>query len=75
MTMKTSYFTLGQIHIYKHNGHTLDHDCVIKITAEDPRKVMVELFDYAWAFEYNKCPDMKYFPRGIYNLTENKWEK
>lgn len=72
--MKTSYFTLGQIHIYKHNGHTLDKDSVIKITDEDPRKIMLELFGREWAFEYKECPNMKYFSRGIYNLTENKWE-
>lgn len=73
--MKTSYFTLGQSHIYKHNGHVLDCNSVIKITAEDLREVMFEFFGSKWAFEYKECPDMKYFPRGIYNLTENKWEK
>ena len=46
--MITSYFTLGQSHIYRLNGQTLDRDCVIKITAENPR--------------------------GVYNLTDNKWE-
>lgn len=74
MKMKTSYFTLGQSHIYKHNGHVLDCNSVIKITAEDPREVMVEFFGSKWAFEYNECLEMEYFPRGIYNLTENKWE-
>ena len=72
--MKTHYFTLGQSHVYRFNGQTLDHDCVIKITAENPRDVMVEHFGLKWAFEYDECPEMKYFPRGIYNLTENKWE-
>jgi len=72
--MITSYFTLGQSHIYRLNGQTLDRDCVIKITAENPRELMVEHFGLEWAFEHNKCPQMKYFPRGIYNLTENKWE-
>ena len=65
---------MGQIHTYRFNGQTLDHDCVIKITAENPRDIMVEHFGLKWAFEYNECPEMRYFPRGIYNLTENKWE-
>ena len=72
--MITSYFTLGQSHVYRLNGQTLDRDCVIKITAENPRKVMVEYFGLTWAFEYDECPDMRYFPRGIYNLTTNEWE-
>ena len=72
--MRTSYFTLGQSHVYRLNGQTLDCDCVIKITAENPRDVMVEHFGLEWAFEYNERPEMRYFPRGVYNLTDNKWE-
>nr|DAR09876.1 MAG TPA: hypothetical protein [Caudoviricetes sp.] len=73
--MKTSYFTLGQSHVYRFNGQTLDHDCVIKITAENPRDVMVEHFGLEWSFEYEKCPEIVFFPRGVYNLTESKWER
>jgi len=73
--MKTSYFTLGQSHVHTYNCFILDHNCVIKITDEDPRSVMVENFGLKWAFEYDECPEMKYFPCGIYNLNENKWEK
>lgn len=73
--MKTHYFTLGQRHTHSYNGHTLDKDCLIKITAESPRDVMVEYFGNIWGFEYDEIPDVQFFPRGIYNLTENKWEK
>ena len=72
--MRTSYFTLGQSHVYRLNEQTLDRDCVIKITAENPRELMVEYFGLEWAFEYDERPEMKYFPRGVYNLTDNKWE-
>lgn len=72
--MRTSYFTLGQSHVYRLNGQTLDRDCVIKITAENPRDVMVEYFGLEWAFEYDERPEKRYFPRGVYNLTDNKWE-
>lgn len=41
---KTSYFTLGQRHLHRYNGQILDKDCVIKITDEDPREKMFELF-------------------------------
>lgn len=72
---KTSYFTLGQRHLHRYNGQILDKDCVIKITDEDPREKMFELFGKEFSFEYEEKPDMKFFPKGVYNLTENKWEK
>lgn len=72
--MKISYFTFGQGHEHTYNCYILDRNCVIKITDENPRDVMIKHFDIEWAFEYDKCPEMKYFPCGIYNLTEDKWE-
>jgi len=72
--MKTSFFTLGQNHAHRVNGHTLDKDVVIKITDENPREKMFEIFGAKWSFEHQNKPDMKYFPRGIYNLTENTFE-
>lgn len=72
--MKTHYFTLGQSHIHKFGKWVLDKDCVIKITDAEPLLIMMICFETEWAFEYEKCPEMKYFPRGIYNLTEDKWE-
>lgn len=53
---KTSYFTLGQRHLHRYNGQILDKDCVIKITDEDPREKMFELFDKEFAFEYEENP-------------------
>ncbi|GIM51994.1 MAG: hypothetical protein Q4B43_05350 [Bacteroidota bacterium] len=72
--MKTHYFTFCQMHVYRFNGYTLDKDCVVMITAENPRAEMEKHFGLAWGFQYEEKPEMKYFPRGIYNLTENKWE-
>ena len=72
--MRTSYFALGRNHTHRHNGTTLDRDIVLKITSEDPRDTMVELFGLVWSFQYDDQPDMKYFPRGIYeiDLTNNQ---
>ena len=64
--MKTSWFTFGQCHSHRCGNITLDKDIVIKITSEDPRATMVSLFGDKWCFEYSREPDMKYFPRGIY---------
>ncbi|WP_394264982.1 hypothetical protein [Bergeyella zoohelcum] len=40
--MKTYYFTFGQNHTHSFNGHTLDKDCVVKITDENPREKMFD---------------------------------
>ncbi len=66
--MRTSYFTFGQVHVHSVNGVTFDKDIVVKITAKDPRQVMVDTFGQKWSMEYDKEPDMKFLPRGIYEL-------
>lgn len=71
----TAYFTFGQNHIHPFNGHTLDKNCVIKVSSINPRQNMFEWFGPKWAFEYPEKPEMKYFPRGIYNANTNNWEK
>lgn len=75
--MITRYFTFGQTHTHSINGHTMDKDCIVKITSENPRAIMVEYFKDKWAFEYTDITenDLKYFSRGIYDLTNNKWIK
>jgi len=69
----TSYFTFGQTHVHSVNGKTFDKDCVVKITTAapvEPRDKMVEFFGRKWAFEYDEStpPDMKHYPRGIFEL-------
>jgi len=68
----TSYFTFGQSHAHRLNNITLDKDIVLKITANDPRAKMFELFGEVWSQQYDKCPDLKYFPRGVYDFNEGK---
>ena len=67
--VQTSYFSFGQVHVHSINGKTFDKDCIVKITAEDPRAVMFKTFGPRWAFEYDEIPNMEYFPRGIIALT------
>lgn len=38
------------------------------ITAEDPREVMFDTFGPKWAMQYEEPPDMRRFPRGIFEL-------
>lgn len=69
--MKTSYFTFGYGHRHILKGTTWDHSIVCKITAEDPREVMMTHFGTAWSFEYPEMPQDKldkYYPRGIQEL-------
>lgn len=75
---KTSYFTFGQIHTHSINGHTLDKNCIVKITDKNPRGVMVKNFGQFWANEYSEEEVSKIihlFPRGVYDLSNNKWIK
>lgn len=67
--MTTAYFTFGQCHSHNLGGQVFDKDCVVKITATDPRAEMFKLFKRKWSMEYSECPDMKWFPRGIVHLT------
>jgi len=69
--MKTSYFSFCGHHVHRHNDITFDVDLLVKITDEDPRRRMFEIFNDKWGFEYNELPDLRYFPRGIYDLTNN----
>lgn len=61
----TSYFTFGQCHAHVYNGRTVDKDTVMKITASDPRAVMVEFFGVQWAMEYDTPPDMSYYAETV----------
>lgn len=67
-TNRTSYFTFGYGHTHSCNGQTLDRNIVVRITAQDPRKRMFELFGNKWAMEYDSLPKMEHYPRGIIDL-------
>ena len=77
--MKTHYFSLGWGHVHKvvaANGKPiiLDKDILVKITDDDPRARMFDNFDDVWCWEYEEFPakDMRYFPRGVYDLNLGK---
>lgn len=63
--MKTAYFTFGQIHHHVIDGVFYDKNGVVKITAEEPREWMFELFGPKWSIQYDEPPNMLHFPRGI----------
>lgn len=68
--MKTSYFTFGFAHAHAVRGFTYDKDIVVKITADDPRKIMQDTFGNKWSMEYkDQPPNMALFPRGIKVLS------
>lgn len=68
--MKTAYFTFGFGHVHSVDGFTYDKDILVKITNEDPRGRMFELFGPKWAMQYDSLDELKpeYYPRGIKEL-------
>ena len=70
--LNTAWFTFGQCHVHSVNSKTFDKDIVVEITAADPRKVMFDTFGTRWGQEYGFKPNMQYFPRGIYKLSESQ---
>lgn len=66
--MITQWFSFGQVHVHSVNGRTYDKDCIVEITAPDPRAVMFATFGRKWGMQYDIPPDMRYFPRGVIKL-------
>ena len=66
--METRWFTFGFDHTHAVEGRTYDKDCVVKITAHDPRAVMLSKFGQRWAMEYFAEPNLSHFPRGVFEL-------
>ena len=73
--MKTSYFTFGWGQTHDFGGLTLDKDIVVKITAEDPRAKMFELFGDKWFTDYPsvEAVNMSFYPRGIYDINKGEF--
>lgn len=67
--MKTSYFTFGQCHIHRIGGIVYDRNCVVKITAPDPRAEAWRLFGEKWSMEYDDQPPTEWFPGGVIEMN------
>lgn len=52
--VRTSYFTFGPDHVHSYDGERVSSDCIVKITAPDPRAVMFDHFSNRWSFEYSE---------------------
>lgn len=69
--MHTSYFSFGYGHTHRHNGKTLDVDCLLEITSDDPRETMFKNFGTKWSMQYDTLPkNMSHFPRGVIKFEE-----
>lgn len=69
--LETSYFTFGPFHIHQVDGVIFNKDIIVKITAEDPRERMFQLFGGKWSLQYGELPErfMERFPRGIIDMS------
>ena len=64
----TRWYTFGQSHKHTKGNIVFDQDCVVKISATDPRGVMFGSFGSVWSMEYDTKPDMSHYPRGIFTF-------
>ena len=73
--MKTHYFTLGQQHVHRFAGETLDKDVVLRITDKDPREKMFQLLGKVWSHEYESLDKvgMEHSPRGIFDINDGEF--
>lgn len=67
--MKTAWFTFGQVHVHIVNGFRFDKDTVAEIHDDDPRGKMFDIFGPKWSMQYDKKPDMSYYPKGILKIV------
>lgn len=68
---RTIVFSFGQGHEHVIDGVIFNKDCLVRITAENPRQVMFDVFGAKWCFEYDdaRVPDIiHHFPRGVIDL-------
>lgn len=66
-----AYITMGQAHIHRISGKTIDKDVVVEIEAEDETALNDRanyLFGREWIMMYASPPDMSFYPRGIVKL-------
>lgn len=70
--MRTCFYTFGQGHSHALGDKFFDKDSVLKITAEDPRSVMISLFKLKWCGEYpeDDPPTWRLYHRGVYEWVE-----
>ena len=69
--MITLWFSFGQIHHHVIDGKVFDKNCLLEIIAVDEaeaRQMMFDLFGNKWSTQYEKLPDMTFFPRGVVTL-------
>lgn len=73
--MPLHYVTLGEDHVYRINGITVDCDCVVCYDADSPedgRNKAFEYFGAQFCFEYHdkqfNMDDLRFFPRGIVRI-------
>lgn len=52
----TVYFSFGFSHRHEVDGQVFDRNTIARVTAPDPRAVMLEVFGQRWGFEYREPP-------------------
>lgn len=53
----TRWFSFGYGHRHEVDGQVFDRNTIARVTAPDPRAVMVAVFGQRWSFEYDAPPE------------------
>ncbi len=74
MGLNKYYFTLGQNHVHRINGHTIDCDCVPVVYAATygkARDLFFEWTDGKFHQQYDNVDKvhLEYYPRGLVELN------
>jgi hypothetical protein len=76
--MKKYYISFGQSHIHKLDHAVIDSNCIVEVDAPDERTARRganALFKCKYSICYDQIPNMKHFPRGIFDIFGNSIEQ
>lgn len=72
--MSKFYVSFTRLQQHEINSQVIDRDCIVMITVENKTqamKIACQRFDCKFSKLYDKVPNMKTFPRGIFDLNGN----
>ncbi len=53
----TRWFSFGPDHCHEVDGRVIDDNVIVRVTAPDPRGVMLAVFGKKWCWEYDEPPE------------------
>jgi hypothetical protein len=72
--MSRFYVSFGKTHTHKLGDEVIDHNCIVEIITNSEllaRRAASKVFNNKFSILYSQKPNMKSFPRGIFDLDGN----